>query len=152
MRVCIATRKVRRDDRSGDVPNMIVSAGALRQIGEAGVAMVSLVGLLPFHRRSPAIFCQAIAVHTFVVLWTRRQPEGLRAPIVVVVAILLFLVLFVGISIGLHPSGSTAFEKPDPVSLPQLFIYFLCKADGHPQVLVLDLVLLRRITRSGAVP
>ncbi|EIN05337.1 hypothetical protein PUNSTDRAFT_145817 [Punctularia strigosozonata HHB-11173 SS5] len=73
--------------------------GAIRQIGEAGVAMILLI----------------IAIHTFIVVWFRpRLSNNLRGAWIAMLVVWLYLVLFVAISISIHSGDERPFESPAP--------------------------------------
>ncbi|KAI0051934.1 hypothetical protein FA95DRAFT_107315 [Auriscalpium vulgare] len=72
--------------------------GVLQQFGETGVAMT----------------ITAITVHTFVTVMWRVGIHSRAVAAVVVALIWAFVALFVGISAGIHRSGSAVYDTPTP--------------------------------------
>jgi len=73
------------------------SQGAIQQLGETGVALVTLT----------------IAIHTMMVVICGRF-QRLISAYVVVALIWLFVTLFVSISVAVHTKGSDHYETPTP--------------------------------------
>ncbi|THH15654.1 hypothetical protein EW146_g4859 [Bondarzewia mesenterica] len=72
--------------------------GAIQQLGETGVAMATFV----------------ISVHTFIAVMWRRGTHSRLAAFIVVGFIWLYVILFVGLGVGLHKSKDDMYDTPTP--------------------------------------
>ena len=92
--------------------------GLIQQLGETAVAFATGVSAQHelskvSHLNLPNFFCQAIAVHTFVVFWLRKGSSNMKLACLVIAFSWLYVILYVTIAVTTKPN----FYSPDPVSL-----------------------------------
>ena len=94
--------------------------GVLQQVGELGVALITLVVSSPSEFGSETdyrTFYQILAVHTFVSALWGVGLHALRFAIIMVGLVCVFIALWVGIGVGIHNN----YEVPSPVGITSFF-------------------------------
>ena len=103
------------------VANRHFQTGVIKQLGETGVAMATLVSPSQvLERTDPRIYklAKAIAVHTFITVMWRKGKHHRPVAFGIVGVIWFFVILFVGIGVGVNRNKplSDQYESPTPVS------------------------------------
>ncbi|THH06764.1 hypothetical protein EW146_g9510, partial [Bondarzewia mesenterica] len=78
--------------------NYCTAQGAISQMGETGVAIATFV----------------IAIHTFVAVMWRKGTRSRLAAFIVVGFLWAFVIIFVGISVGIHRRTGDLYDTPTP--------------------------------------
>ena len=122
---------------------LIKSLGILTSVGEAIVAMTTVVNLRTNLESSISdinnIILQIIAVYTFIGMWTMKSLSSLKTALGVVCGIWCFvgLLAIMGI-VRIHNSSDDRFATPTPVSLTHVYRHTLTKNPFPIVALVLD--------------
>jgi hypothetical protein len=65
---------------------------------------------------------QAIAIHTFVVVWWRKGIHAILISKIIVACIRLFVILFAVVNIGIHVQKNDLYVVPTPLSRASSFV------------------------------